>query len=438
MVAADEAGSVAHRLRHADVRDLLPGRLAGTFRTQAPLHVHDTLLLGTGCFLAVVGSGVELIVAPVVTDGLWLRRARAGDGAYEAIARAVREGRAIGRFEGVPLGAAPRAQGERSIVVDQSNDSVTIGRRVVVKLYPRTAAGPQPGMDLPAHLSAVGFSEIPQPYGSLVWRDARDRPVLIATVAAFVPNARDGWEAYLKPVLAWLNGGAGADPVRIAEPLGRLIARLHAALATPSDVLAEPTRTADASDVESWHAAAQRTLAEALDVTTGAAGQRLTALAERASTAIDGLLTRSATPSMRIHGDLHVGQVLQSDREAAITDLDGNPLAPVDERISLQSPARDVASFVRSLDHLGRIAQRRRPDRRDDVEAWIGEVRATFLSAYRSGLGEAGHADLLDERLLRPFEVAQECHEYVYAARYLPRWGYVPDMAMPRLLDNAP
>ena len=33
-----------------------------------------------------------------------------------------------------------------------------------------------------------------------------------------------------------------------------------------------------------------------------------------------------------------------------------------------------------------------------------------------------------------PFAVEQECREYVYAARHLPRWLYVPDAALPALL----
>ena len=38
--------------------------------------------------------------------------------------------------------------------------------------------------------------------------------------------------------------------------------------------------------------------------------------------------------------------------------------------------------------------------------------------------------------LLRPFRVAQELHEFVYAARFLPEWRYVPDAALPALLEG--
>ena len=131
-----------------------------------------------------------------------------------------------------------------------------------------------------------------------------------------------------------------------------------------------------------------------------------------------------------MHGDFHVGQVLEWSGGYAIADFDGNPVAPPGERGAFDTPVRDVAAFVRSIDHVGRIASRRRPAREDAVESWIARSRTDFLDAYRGELEAAGAERLFDERLLRPLEVAQECHEYVYAARFLPRWRYVPDLAM--------
>jgi maltokinase len=91
---------------------------------------------------------------------------------------------------------------------------------------------------------------------------------------------------------------------------------------------------------------------------------------------------------------------------------------------------RDVAALVRSADHLGRIASRRRVGRELDIAGWIERSIAGVIEAYWEGLAAHGRADLFDGRLLRPFEVAQEAHEFVYAARFLPRWRYVPDLAM--------
>ena len=40
----------------------------------------------------------------------------------------------------------------------------------------------------------------------------------------------------------------------------------------------------------------------------------------------------------------------------------------------------------------------------------------------------------LDAALLQALRVAQELHEFLYAATHLQRWMYVPDAALPALL----
>ena len=49
-----------------------------------------------------------------------------------------------------------------------------------------------------------------------------------------------------------------------------------------------------------------------------------------------------------------------------------------------------------------------------------------MLAAYRDRLAGRGAAGLLDESLIRPFEIEQECRELIYSARHLPRWRYAP------------
>ena len=415
---------------------LLPPRLAAGQAPRGPVRLLDLAGLPGGAALALASAGDALIVVPVARGpGGQLRRARPGDGVSAGLAALLRGGTAVGRLVPSRIGSPPPADGERAIEVDQSNDSVVIGERVVVKLFPRAAAGPQPGEDLAAHLAAVGATEVPTPYGSIRWRLTDGSSVLVATVTGFLPGARDGWDWFLELALAAIDAGDAAASERAAEACGSLVGRLHLALATPSPVLGgDVVTSAGAADVAGWHAAARDLLGEALAVTTGAEGERVRAMAPAIGTALAAFGTIADTPIQRIHGDLHVGQVLAGPHGYAVTDLDGNPLAPASDRTARQPAARDVAAFVRSLDHLGRLAQRRLPGRDDAAEAWIRDVRAAFLAAYRATLADAGASSLFDDRLLAPFEVMQECHEYVYAARYLPRWLPVPDLAMPRLL----
>ena len=63
-------------------------------------------------------------------------------------------------------------------------------------------------------------------------------------------------------------------------------------------------------------------------------------------------------------------------------------------------------------------------------------ARQSFLDAYARHLSALGHADLYDPAPLRAFRLQQVLREVIYAAKHLPRWMYVPDAALPALLDE--
>src|SRR5262245_35620330 len=147
----------------------------------------------------------------------------------------------------------PIPPGERPIVVDQTNHSVVAGETVIVKWFARPVAGPQPVLDLLAHLSAVGFTRTARPSAAL-FRDGAPT----AVVTAYLPDAVDGWE--------WCVDEAVAGRTSFAEELGLLAAELHRAMATPSEVFPDPVRVTGC-DPSEWRARARRALDEALAVT---------------------------------------------------------------------------------------------------------------------------------------------------------------------------
>lgn len=432
-----ELAAFVERLAAGGGAGLLPPRLAEGGRVLGEVALRDVLALPGGQIVSVLRSGADVLVVPLVAGHDEVRRAVPGDGAFEGLIALIARGAPVGRFgfrRFAGRGAVEptsELRGERAIDVDQSNESVVVGERVVVKLYPFTAPGPQPGLELPAHLAEAGFEGIPTPIGAVTWLDDEGDEVLLATAAAYLPGARDGWEWYLELVLAWLDGEvdetSALDPAR---EVGSLAGRLHAALATPTSVLPEPVHVVGPAMLESWRIRAAATLDEALALTGGPEGERLRAIADRVRASFDVFGDQPGAHAMRIHGDLHVGQILRWEGGLAVTDFDGNPMAPMAERRALESPVRDLASLVRSVDHLGRIAHRRRKGRDADIDDWIARSVADVTDAYRAELAARGRADLFDGWLLRPFEVAQEAHEFVYAARFIPRWRYVPDLAI--------
>lgn len=410
-----------------------------------PLEAAAGLHLGAGRWVCVVqdAAGSRWTV-PLVLDGAHdVRRAVPGDGVAQALAALISSPAEsasapfrLRRWSGRP------AHGERGITVDQTNESVVVGEAAVVKwcthLPAVGCAGEHPAPRRLETLAVQGFSQTPTPWGVLEVDLGDAAPLVLATVADFVPDTTDGWQWAVDEVTARALGHQDEDAVRApADELGRLTAGLHVALATAG------VTPASADQVQGWAARAMATLDEAVSLVDGDEGARLRAMAPRARRSLAALGDLAGTPLIDIHGDLHVGQVLRQPGPAAyryvVTDFDGNPVLLETERAQPAPAALDVASMMASLDHVGRIVLRRLGDdgpARARVTSWITAAEATFLEAYRGRLSAAGRRELLDERALHPLRVQQECREFVYAARHLPHWRYVPDAALAALLST--
>jgi maltokinase len=303
-----------------------------------------------------------------------------------------------------PLGPGDRT--ERPITVDQTNSSVVVGERVVVKWMRSPGADRSPR--LLAHLAAAGFTRMPVPHAALF--SGGD---LVALVTQFLPGALDGWDWGVDALLAALDGGPPAD---FGADLGALAAELHAALATPTAIIPEPVSVGPGA--EDWKTAVDEAVAVAGD---DADGGWLRSIAPRL--AADVARQPAPGPALVLHGDLHVGQVLRWRDGYAVTDFDGHPTA--EDRP--EPVARDIAQLRTSVLHVAEIANRRTGNRfRPVLLKWGRKTAGDLLTAYRAGLADRGLSDLLDLDLLRPYEVEQECRELVYAARFLPRWRYAP------------
>ncbi|MCD2443405.1 hypothetical protein LQ757_14070 [Agromyces sp. SYSU K20354] len=340
----------------------------------------------------------------IVADG---RRPAAGDGVARSLARLVDDT------------VAPDAP-ERAITVDQTNTSVIVDERLIVKLVGRWAAADRAGALL-ERLAEARSDDVDRLVGRIEWRHPSLGSATLAVVTEYLPGAEDGWTWAVDDVVAALDGGPEPDWPAL---LGGRVARIHDVLgadARPSGDGAGAARSARASDA----------LRGAMLVAHGDVGARLRN--RRASLDRDIRLLERAAPGLEfpIHGDLHVGQVLRSPTATGtrytVIDFDGDPQLAASERERADAAARDVAHLLVSLDLVAAVAQKqmRRVDPR--AFAWADRARAAFLDAYRTSLRRG---ELLDEALLPGFEAEQLVAELHYADRFLPRWAYAPDAAI--------
>lgn len=307
---------------------------------------------------------------------------------------------------------------------EQSNTSVIFrsasGPPVICKVFRQLNPGLNPDIELQTALAEAGSAHVPGAIGSYAseWADpdAADRSVAgsLAFAQEFLPDVEDAWRVARRAALA-------AEPFTApAHALGAATADVHLSLArlfptAPGD------EHAQAAIAETW----RRRLSIAVSEVPSLQRHRdaIAAVYARA-------LETSWPPLQRIHGDYHLGQVLQvPGRGWVLLDFEGEPMRPMAERRRPDSTLRDVAGMLRSFDYVaGSLPQ-------DDAGAahvaeWAGAARRAFLGGYEHRTGSPATGPLLDA-----FELDKAVYEAIYEARNRPDWVGIPLSAIERLVD---
>jgi maltose alpha-D-glucosyltransferase/alpha-amylase len=235
-----------------------------------------------------------------------------------------------------------------------------------------------------------------------------------------------------------------------ANMLGKRVAELHLALARPED---DPVFGVQPADPRAWQIAAEEVTRQArltLSVFRSHAEQLPPKLAEEAWVVMqneEALVTRLASladaaggapPSqIRIHGDLHLGQILLQQADALIIDFEGDPARPLAQRRTRQSPMRDLAGMVESFSYAANAAlfgyTATRPGDFDRLLPWArywpAWTSVVFLRSYRATVGAAPFALSTIESFeagLRLFLAEQALRDLENELRYRPEWLSVP------------
>jgi maltose alpha-D-glucosyltransferase / alpha-amylase len=135
----------------------------------------------------------------------------------------------------------------------------------------------------------------------------------------------------------------------------------------------------------------------------------------------------------RIHGDLHLGQLLVAGEDVQIIDFEGEPLKSLEERRRKDLPLRDVAGMLRSFDYAAAHVERQAKQAQGGegvtrvaniLNDFRTLARQKLLEGYEQGLGRK-----LEERewvLLDLLMLEKAAYEVCYEAVYRPDWLTVP------------
>ena len=393
---------------------------------------------------------------------------------------------AKGSLHGEPTQALERLAGSRTpvrrVTAEQSNTSIILGDRLMLKVFRKLEEGINPDLEVSRFLQErTGFQAIPALAGSI--RYEGEHPAPIAGLFEFVENSGDAWAFTLKNLGRFFQAASrsAADPLSplgrealrrmtgefldAAAKLGTVTGQMHCALAaaTPEDEGFTPEPITQ-DDVIRWTDEFSRHVTVVLE----GVGRRLEAipgifpphsLNQLAAIVRDApnfrelgrdleLLRQGNLVKTRYHGDYHLGQLLRvtgdAPNEWIVLDFEGEPGRPLAVRRVKHSPLRDVAGMLRSFDYALRMSMREhesdnilvRASLQRWADAWLREVRANFLAAYREATTGAPFVPADSEhlrRILTVFELEKAVYELGYEMNNRPDWIWIPVMGITAL-----
>lgn len=344
-------------------------------------------------------------------------------------------------------GLLAQADRARLMTGEQSNSSVvcTGDPAAVLKIYRVVSAGTHPDLEVPLALTRSGWMHVPAPlaHTELTVTPAMGgdpgHPVQAMTglAARLVPDATDGFDLFVSMARDHL------DPSAHARELGRITAQMHSHLASAFGEGAP---------------AVGSTLAERVRVNLEASAAEVHELHPLVGD-LESLLApvgdlEHLPPTIRIHGDYHLGQTMFGNGSWYVLDFEGEPLRPLEDRRRRDLSMRDVAGMLRSFDYAAAQASRTtahsRPTPEDTAEMpsigastptpaavldeeWARAARDSFVAGYTDGHGFDAPLGMV----LRALLIEKAAYEVVYEHRLRPSWLGIPLSALVSLARQA-
>ncbi len=352
---------------------------------------------------------------------------------------------------------------QKMLGVEQSNTSLIVGDKIMLKMYRRTAYGSHPEVATTSFLTEEAkFKNTPAYLGKLELKCADGKIMALGILQSFVPNTGDGWsytmdflKAYFSEASAKGTASTYEDYLNKVRLLGQRTAEMHKAFASGKDDVFKPAAVTP-DDLISWRDQVITQMDKTLNVARanvdhleGSVKERVEQLInnrEKIVNRINDLLPVVADGNKtRFHGDYHLGQVvLNKEGDFYILDFEGEPLRPISERQIKQSVLKDVAGMVRSFDYaaFGAVLTYVAPENRQEAfklaAEWQKQATKAFLDSYFEHMQGCASLPAEKETTLKSldlFTLEKALYEVIYEVANRPDWLEIPMNGLSRLID---
>ncbi|MGC9943355.1 MAG: maltose alpha-D-glucosyltransferase [Verrucomicrobiota bacterium] len=323
--------------------------------------------------------------------------------------------------------------GAETVIHGTSDGNVVVffGDKIAVKFFRRVEAGINPELEVGRFLTEKKFPNCAPLLAAWQYNGTGEMSMTLAVVKAFIPQSKNAWDftlddlsRYYDRVFADVAQGHAptaipddvADYVGIAlesaRHLGARTAELHLTLISDlegDEFSAEPMTPQYLrglfQSMRSLAVLNLRQLRKQLKLLPPDLSPVAQRVLELEPVIIQHFQKFTAMRIMakrtRVHGDLHLGQMLWTGREYIFLDFEGDATVPMSERRIKRSPLRDVARLLRSFHHAAYAGLRQQvesgiiaPDSVPRFEPWVRHWNRAFsrayLQSYCQSLGQSG------------------------------------------------
>jgi len=369
-----------------------------------------------------------------------------------------------------------------NIRAEQSNSSITFDEELILKLYRHVETGVNPDLEIGQFLTNSAYEHTPPIIGWLDYRAPNGDAATLGVLHKYVPNEGDVWQYTSDALQRYYERTAALPPeeevsglmnaarlvalidegpselthdlmdsyLEDARLLGERTAELHMALSRGTTPAFMP---------EPFNLLYQRSVYQRM---RGLSGRVLPTLRRKIPSLPEDVrpfadAVAHAEPEIvrrfrmlidrkvggvrtRVHGDLHLGQVLHTGRDYSFIDFEGEPARTLSERRLKRSPLIDVAGMLRSFHYAAYATLQQelvsglvRPEDAANLDRWARYwylwASAYYLKGY---LTAAEGTNILPretadvQMLIDAFLLEKAIYEVGYELNNRPDWLSIP------------
>ncbi len=319
--------------------------------------------------------------------------------------------------------------------------SIAYDNGYILKMYRKVDPTTNPDVEITQYLTEQAqFKHIPQFSGAIEWKFAND-VIALGMLQVLIENHGDGYgfmltrinnyierilarnveELHKTPMLGTLTEPVGFDELdhelqillggtasEQARLIGKRTGQMHLALAEDKQMKDFTPQDFSLHYQRSLFSPMQATVRETYD--NGI--KSIKGLSENSRKELEDIFKRKddvlkalkriyrkklEVIRIRIHGNLHLGQVLFTGKDVVITDFGGDPLKSFSDRRLKRSPLRDVASMIRSFRYVAFEGFLKTTNVQADhiqpllpfAKIWAHYMTGFFMKAYLEAVSES-------------------------------------------------